>query len=361
MDRRRFLQIQAVLTGIGALAGGCQGEASLPPPKPRRGVSLAGAEFGTQKKGFSCRSPGAAGSDYTYNSESTVKYFAGQGFTLLRIPFRWERVQPQLGGELQGEELRRLRQVVGWAEKHHCQVILDVHNYGRYTAVVDDKPVSCVIDQQVGGQTPVSRSHFADLWRRLSRAFRDEPAVYAYGLMNEPHDMGRSSWKRISQAAVDAIRKEEDERLVLVAGDGWSSAATFAKTNGPAWIKDAAGKVAYEAHCYFDHDGSGHYAKSYAAERAADPNLARRPAERLRAFVSWCQENKAAGFVGEFGVPGNDEGWLDLMRSFIGSLDEAGMSGCYWAAGEWWANYVLSLQPRKGYRQHAPQLAVLKT
>jgi endoglucanase len=327
----------------------------------RRGVSLAGPEFGVEKAGFSCQSPGRAGRDYTYNSEATVEYFAKQGVRLLRIPFRWERIQPKLGADLDARELNRLQEAVKWAKKHDCEVILDVHNYARYTVVLNGKPFSCVIDQVVGGKVPVSRDHFADLWRRLAVAFRNEPTVAAYGLMNEPHEMGRSDWKAISQAAVDAIRKVKDKHRLLVCGDGWSSAHRFEENNGgKAWIKDPAKNTLYEAHCYFDKDNSGKYADSYKDELKKDPKLPQRPLDRLRPFVRWCEKNKVRGFLGEFGAPGDDESWLKLLSTFMKALDKAEIEGCYWAAGEWWGQYRLSLQPSANYTKHAPQLAVLK-
>ena len=43
--------------------------------------------------------------------------------------------------------------------------------------------------------------------------------VIIFGLMNEPHDMGQSSWKSISQTSVDAIRKIDKWTTLLVAGD----------------------------------------------------------------------------------------------------------------------------------------------
>ena len=268
MDRRNFLRRYA-----GAIAG-----CGLSPTfsdawsgggaRPRRGVSLAGAEFGSEKAGFSDQNPGTLGRDYTYNSEETVGYFCSQGLRLMRLPLRWERIQPRLG-EARAGRASPNRDRCGVARKHGGQVILDVHNYGRYVVLRDGKPASCVIDQQLGGEVPVSREHFTDLWRRLSQAFADEPAVYAYGLMNEPHDMGASSWKTISQSAVDAIRGRGDRKRILVAGDGWSSAPRFAEFNGNrAWINDVERNIAYEAHCYFDEDGSGHYASGYEAELA---------------------------------------------------------------------------------------------
>ncbi len=360
MDRRNFLGCYAgAIAGCGLLptfsdawsAGG---------PRPRRGISLAGAEFGAEKAGFSDQNPGVFGRDYTYNSEATVGYFCSQGLRLIRLPLRWERIQPRLGQALASAELRRIEIVVTWARKHGGEVILDVHNYGRYVVLRGGKPAPCVIDQRLGVEVPVRREHFTDLWRRLSQAFADESAVYAYGLMNEPHGMGGSSWKTISQSAVDSIRGRGDRKRILVAGDGWSSAPRFAEFNGNrAWIDDPARNIAYEAHCYFDEDGSGRYASGYDAEFARDPQLENRGVERLRPFVRWCRSNAVPGFLGEFGIPGADTRWQRVLARFLGELDRADMESCYWAAGEWWGDYPLSIQPAGPSSQAAPQLRVL--
>jgi endoglucanase len=362
MNRRRFLWLQAAgIALLGKLPFLSRTARAAQRHPPRRGVSLSGGEFGTDKKDFSNEQPGTFGRDYTYNSERTVAYFCDHGLGLLRLPFRWERLQPRLGETLNETELKRLKTAVGWARKHGGEVILDVHNYGRYCIFHHGKKHECVIDQKVAGFVPVTRRHFADLWRRLSREFRSEPAVYAYGLMNEPHDMGMSDWKTISQAAVDAIRGEKDHKLILVAGDHWSNSHRFEEFNGArAWIKDPANQVAYEAHCYFDHDFSGRYELSYDKELARDPKLEGRGEERLKPFARWCQRNRVRGFLGEYGIPANDERWQKVLARFLRALDDAGMDSCYWAAGEWWGDYPLSIQPRRDFEQAAPQLRILK-
>lgn len=327
-------------------------------PKRRRGVNICGAEFGVGP-GFSNAKPGTLGKEYTYNSEKTVAYFAAQGVTLLRLAFRWERLQPRLGEPFDAAELERLKEFVGWARKHACRVILDPHNYGRYTVELAGRPKDCVIDAVIDGRTPVTREHFADLWSRLSVEFVDEPTVEAYGLVNEPHDMGSSDWKAISQAAVDAVRARGDRKWILVPGNSWSNSDRFREINGPeAWIRDLAGQTAYEAHCYFDHDYSGQYRQSYDEELKRDAELEGRGEKRLKQFVEWCQTNRVRGFLGEFGVP-PDARWLEVMRRFLRALNEAGLEGCYWAAGEWWGRYPLSIQPSDGDAGRKPQLEVL--
>jgi endoglucanase len=324
-------------------------------------VSLCGAEFGADKADFSNETSGIYGQDYSYPSERTGAYFCDEGLALLRLPFRWERIQPRLGEALDDAELKRLKATVALVRKHHGEVILDVHNYGRYCIRRNGKKQECVIDQRMGSTVVVSRDHFADLWRRLSQAFQDEPTVRAYGLMNEPHDLGTSDWQVISQAAVDAIRSENDKKLILVAGDGWSNAHRFPEVNGArAWIKDAADQVAYEAHCYFDHDNSGKYELDYDEELTRDARLEERGEARLRPFVGWCQKNRVRGFLGEYGIPAGDKRWQTVLARFLRALDDAGMDSCYWAAGERWGNYPLSIQPRRDFQKAAPQLHLLK-
>jgi endoglucanase len=360
MQRRRFLSAYGGFLVAGGLFSWLSGAGSDEKSRPRRGVSLAGPEFATQMANFSNENPGTFGRDYTYNSEATVAYFCTQGLRLLRLPLRWERLQPRLSQSLDAAELSRVETTVAWAQKHGGRVILDIHNYGRYFLQHDGQPCSCVIDQPLDGRIVVSRRHFADLWRRLAQAFRSESAVYAYGLMNEPHDMGQSSWQAISQAAVDAIRRGKDSHLILVAGDGWSSAAQFAQVNGrQAWIDDIARNTAYEAHCYFDEDSSGHYARSFEVELARDSRLVERGVHRLRPFVHWCRANRVRGFIGEYGIPASETRWHAVLSRFLEELDQAGMDSCYWAAGEWWGQYPLSIQPDPASHQPAALLRLL--
>lgn len=299
-----------------------------------RGVSLCGAEFGETVI------PGSAGTHYTWNSAATYRYFAEKGLPLIRLPVLWERLQPEPYGALEPCYLGGLYDNLGWAAACGCRVIVDVHNFGRYRG------------RRVGA------AELSDLWVRLSAALADEPAVYAWGLMNEPHDLGAADWMATSQAVVTAIRGAGDARLIMVPGEGWSSARRWPEVHGSAgWIDDPAGNFAYEAHQYFDADGSGRYRFSYETELAHDPELPLRGPARLEPFAAWCRANGARGYLGEYGVPDTDPRWNLVLDSFLSALDGCGFDGTYWAAGEWWGGYPLSVQPAGGADR--PQMAAL--
>ena len=242
LNRREF--VAGAAAGAAAACGwrwSQEQPATAPPDRHLGGVSLAGAEFGSHHPEFSNRNPGLHGHDYIYPSERTIAYFAEQGLGLLRLPIRWERLQPEFGKPLAPDELKRMHQVLHLAAEHGAQVILDLHNYARYQVVLSGRSRSVVIDERIAGERPVPRSALADLWQRLAEEFADSRAIAGFGLMNEPHDLGNSDWKLISQAAVTAIRSVDHEVTIFVSGDGWANAHRFEEVNGPkAWIDDPA-------------------------------------------------------------------------------------------------------------------------
>ena len=319
-----------------------------------RGINLAGAEFGENNL------PGMLGHDYTFNSETTYRYFGAKNLGLIRLTLRWERLQPVLMGPLDANYLVGIRNNIAWAKTHGDLVILDIHNYGRYKLNENGVLNTYTIDNNYGGTVKVPAAALADLWARISAEFRGEPAVYAYDLMNEPHDMGPANWKAISQAALMAIRATGDNKLIMVPGDAWSSAEQWPKTHGPSsWINDPANNFAYEAHQYFDRDNSGTYSLTYDQELAQNPNLATIGPTRLANFVNWLKANNVRGYLGEYGIPNTDARWMTVLDNFLTALDAAGLDGTYWAAGEWWGSYPLSVQPMNNFTVDRPQLVVL--
>lgn len=56
------------------------------------GVNLSGTEFGET-------TPGKFATDYIYPNAQELDYFKSKGLRLIRLPFRWKRIQTSLGGE----------------------------------------------------------------------------------------------------------------------------------------------------------------------------------------------------------------------------------------------------------------------
>jgi endoglucanase len=312
-------------------------------PPGQIGVNLAGAEFGT-------RMPGTYDVDYMYPYAEEYDYYDGLGLTLIRLPFRWERVQPTLGGPLDATQLGHLDQQVAMAEARGMKIVLDVHNYGRY--VIRDS--NGVQHTHIIGASDgvVTSAHFSDLWKKLATHFNGETTIWAYGLMNEPHDMGATPWATIAQGAVNAIRTVDTGHTILIAGDCWSGAWTWKTCNNGLILSDSANKLVYEAHQYFDSNGSGGYANGYDGY----PEIG---VDRLQPFLTWLAENNLKGFIGEFGAPNNDPRWQLVVGNFLEELIAAGVPATAWSGGPWWPDdYILRLDPVNG--QEMPTITTIK-
>ena len=311
------------------------------------GVTIAGAEFGSDGLSFCNEEPGALGVNYFHNNPWTFNWFHEEGVDLFRVPFRWERIQPLLGGPLEKVEIDRLVRIAEWAEEKGVRVIFDMHNFGRYSIRYQDKIVSAVINKKYDSQVLVSSDNLIDVWSKIIRACDAvEVTPWALGLMNEPHDMGLGNWRKISRSLVTGIRAMGSHHTLLVAGDGWSSAENWKKHHGAkTWIEDPLDKVIYEAHVYFDHDGAGRYGLSFSEELRRDPKIYDRPQQRLAPFLKWLKKNNARGIIGEIGVPNSIKPWESIVLEAMVLLQQHDVEMVYWAAGEWWGDYQMSIQP----------------
>jgi endoglucanase len=300
------------------------------------GINLAGAEFGAGEA-----LPGKYTIHYIYPGEADFKRYANLNMKLVRLPFRWERIQPKLNSDLNGAEVTRLMAALDHAKKHNIQVILDMHNYYRYY----DKLIA-------SKDVPITA--FADSWTRIAKKVVNHPAVYGYGLMNEPHATN-GKWPAAALAAAQAIRTVDSQRWIYVAGDRWSSAFHWPSHNiqliSDPWMRDAKNNLVYEAHLYLDADYSGKYKD---AKAVYDPMEG---VKRAKPFVEWLSKYKLRGFIGEHGAPDFSPSAIVATDNLLKYLNQNCVPSTYWAGGPWWGEYALALDVKSG--KSRPQLPVL--
>lgn len=318
------------------------GAAPAPSPMPSAipapfGVNLAGAEFskGTQNYG------------YPYPEE--LDYYQSKGLNLIRLPFRWDRIQPDLNGALNEKELSVMKRFIWEARKRNVRVLLDMHNSCR--RFVDGSSVEYII-----GSPQVSIANVADVWKKLALEFKDFENIWGYGIMNEPHGLlPETPWFNIAQAIITDIRSVDSQTTIVVGGESYSSAQRWVNaSDNLRFLQDPSDNITYEAHAYFDNDASGTYKKNYDQENAT-PN---KGIDRLKPFVDWLKKYKLRGFIGEYGVPDNDPRWLTVLDNAVKYMKENNLNGTYWAGGMRWGTYSLDVQPRNGVDR--PQIAVLQ-
>ena len=306
------------------------------------GVNFAGGEFGDIGRPY--------GQGYIYPELSTLQYFASKGMKFGRLPFKWERVQPQLFSPLNSDEVARLRRFLDDANSVGIKILIDMHNYGQYQFGDGRKP-------HVGEDPALPSEALQDAWKRLAQTLKGHPALVGYDIMNEPQGFSNPNgrtWYRVAQETVSAIRTVDMDTAIYVEGDCWASAAEWVRCSGELDIKDPANNIVYSAHQYFDRSASGDYdGKTYDGE-GITPQTG---VDRLRPFVEWLKSKGARGHIGEYGVPNNDPRYNVVLENALKYMAENCISGTYWAAGPWWGDYLLSVEPKDG--QDRPQMSVL--
>lgn len=302
-----------------------------------RGINISGAEYGERG--------GAPNVNYVYPSEKTVRYFASKGMNVVRVPFRWERLQPVLGQPLDGDELQRLKDTVDLIQKNGMAVVLDPHNYGYY-------------DKTQLKQAPATDIAFGDFWARLAVEFSNRKGV-AFGLMNEPHDIKAPDWLDLANTAIRSIRTVGARNLILVPGTNWTGAHSWnadalgGGSNGTVMlgVKDPLDFYAFEFHQYLDADSSGTHPVCDGTDGAT---------KGMNDVTDWLRKNGKRGFLGEFGVAANDQclSGLKQVLDVMNTNSDVWLGWTYWAAGDWWSpEEPLNVQPHDGHDK--PQMKVL--
>jgi endoglucanase len=298
------------------------------------GVNIAGGEFG--------QVGGAYGSNYIYPSRSEIDYYAGKGLEVIRVPFRWERLQTSLNGPLDATELARIDDVVNYAASKGLKVVLDAHNYGAgFGSLI--------------GSGATTNAAFADFWGKMASHYKASDNVIL-GLMNEPNQQSATTWLDSANSAIAAIRDTGAKNEILVPGSYWDGAWTWTSSDNAkvigGGIKDPANNFAFEVHQYMDTDGSGTHTDVVSDTAGVD---------RLKAVTEWAKATGNRLFLGEFGVANDSTSMkaLDGMLSYMKDNSDVWQGGTYWAGGAWWGDYMYSAEPQ-GSTDKAQLLALQK-
>ncbi len=297
------------------------------------GLNIGGAAFSGNVI------PGKYKTNYFFPAPGYFSTWQDRGIKTIRFPIMWERLQRELNGELDEDYARLIEQTFQQAADHDMRVILDIHNYARY-------------QKQLIGTDAVPISAYENLLERIAKRWKDQPGLYAYDIMNEPHGADEY-WPAAAQAGIDAIRKHDKQRPLLIEGNFWSSSYRWPKFNDPLLqLNDPSDKIIFSAHLYIDKHGSGHYKEPLAKD--FDPMLG---VKRVKPFVDWLIKHDKQGHIGEFGIPADDPRYMEAMDNLLAYLQEHCIPMTYWAAGSSWGKYKLSIEPKDG--KDRPQWEVL--
>lgn len=307
------------------------------------GVNVSGAEFSGNGV------PGRYGYDYSYPTQGDLDYVLGKGFVLLRLPFRWARLQKELDQDFDVDELKRLTDTVTYIVSHGAYVILDPHDFGRRGGVIGS-----------GDEGAPTNAQFADFWSRLATLYKGNDHV-AFGLENEPNKQSTEKWLVTANAAIAAIRATGAPNVIAVPGNSWTGAWTWMKSvNGDTANATVMGDVVdpldnyiYEMHQYLDEYSSGDPSKPCVASPEGS--------KRLAVVTPWLRERGKRAFLGEIGVQDTPTclASLDDTLTFMDDNRDVWQGWTWWSSGARWGNYPYSITPDSTTNADRAQTAIL--
>jgi endoglucanase len=333
--RRNALLSRRSLIALGAfgiVSKGVRGPATaatapISKAAPVAGINLAGADFG--------KIPGLHGREYLYPTRQNVDYYRALGFSLVRLPFKWERLQPRLMQPFAPQDQAPLFKIVQHATALGMQVILDPHNYAKRRIVDDGWSAEHMIGSE---QVPVAA--FYDFWARLAKLFADNNRV-VFGLMNEPTGIGAVEWLTVVNGAIAAIRVTGAQQLILIPGVAYSGAHSWFSAQNTIMesVVDPADRFAFDVHQYFDTDSSGTHPEVVSGMIGS---------ERIEAFQTWARQRGFRAVLGEFNGARNQTAY-NALHDICQEMDanrDVWLGWAAWAGGPRWPeNEMFNLEP----------------
>lgn len=268
----------------------------------------------------------------------TYAQIAANGFNVVRLAFNANQIQDVPLGSLHAPYVTIIRDNLNWAHENGLKVILDLHDFGR-------RVVSSVEYRYGDPQLPVST--LADLWTKLVAEFDTHPAVIAYDVMNECHDMPNqaspSTYKtctvaQIHQQCIDAIRATGSTKIISLAPDNWGNIPNFFAawsygSNPDVWWTDPLNNVWFTVHTYFNWINSGIYqGQDRFLNQPTGNNSTWIPhrANLLRTLHAWTAPRGIPIYIGEYNVHGDDGPYLNALEQMFTVANEIGAHMTYW-------------------------------
>ncbi|BDD80390.1 hypothetical protein TPB0596_01530 [Tsukamurella pulmonis] len=266
--------------------------------------------------------------------QTTYTYIASRGHKYVRIFFDWDVIQRGLTptnttAPLDTKYAQKVTAEITKAKTAGLKVVLVLGNACRWQDRTNDPDWA-----QPGPGADLlcgrglSDAHAANLWRQVSSLYKNEPAVAAYDLFNEPSafqhptraDMQDptnwpapySAYKSAVNASIAAIRANGDNKYIWVESLCCTLYHDFASTDpGGPWVVDPANRVQYSQHMYPTSNPAVFEAYDPLKE---DPNYDSAPGQywskrgyitgflnRLDTFAWWCSTYNVKCSIGEVG------------------------------------------------------------
>ena len=207
MNRREFLgtATRATLLGLAPTAGRAV--------EPTRSV---GPHHLPRWRGFNLDAKFGYGPNVAFR-ESDFEWIAEWGFDFVRLPMSY-RCWVEDGNwlKLREDMLKEIDQAVGFGQKYKIHVCINFHRAPGYCVGSPKEPLDLWTDQEALDACAFHWGHFA-------KRYQGVPSTQlSFNLVNEPAVVSDENYLRVARQLVEAIRAEDDKRLIIADGSIWA-------------------------------------------------------------------------------------------------------------------------------------------
>ncbi|MCC4608552.1 cellulase family glycosylhydrolase [Xanthomonas campestris] len=197
------------------------------------------------------------------------------------------------------------------------------------------------------GCTLYNEAGLPDLWARIVNRFRQHPAVFGWGVMNEPYQGKElnadgsvlsmaAHWQKTATACCKTIVDRDRDHFVFVCGNGYASARLWQEDSmGLFDIPDPYARIVYEAHNYLDSNGAGggNWIGPGGRNEVIRPDTG---IEMVTPFIDALRHAGKRGYLGEHGYPAGNRSAEVATTRMLAHLQANNIPSTQWCFGPGW-------------------------
>ena len=148
--------------------------------------------------------------------EKDFEWIAELGFNFVRLPLDY-RIWTETDNpyRLKESELREIDRAVQFGEKYGIHVMLNFHRAPGYTVASPPEPLNLWKDEE-------AQRLCIHHWTQFAKRYKGKPnRQLSFNLFNEPANVDAEPHRKVVERVVEAIRKEDADRLIVCDGRDW--------------------------------------------------------------------------------------------------------------------------------------------
>ncbi len=254
---------------------------------------------------------------YRFNwiKENDFEIIKSFGMNTIRLPFDYKLLMDSdtKPFKLKSDSWEWLDLAIKIAKEKNLYVILDMHGAPGRQSGMDHSG-------RVGHNKLWSNKGFQDqtawLWKQISNRYKNESAVAAYDLLNEPWGSNEKNLKKIVLKCYKEIRKNDDNHIIIFPGH--TSGIDFYQNIKSVELSN----VIYTMHFYPGFFGWGSATPYVHAEFLL---------EGLTSWVEKMDEFNSPLLIGEFNVVLKEAGGGEMMRRYYDYYENLNWPATMWS------------------------------